>query len=91
MEFEFDKNFKIVRKLRPYINMEETNKNIVIFNPENGPDYGLYSNKYFNSCSDPFFNAKSESEARSKLLALLKKEKFHRTDQYDSFDDYKRK
>lgn len=48
MELEFDRNMKIVRRFRPYINQEE--KYLAIYNPEGGPYYGLYSNNYYTSC-----------------------------------------
>jgi len=43
MEIYTDKNGKILRFGRPYINQEETNRIWAIYNPNEGPFYGLYT------------------------------------------------
>ena len=50
MEMDFDKNMNIVRSFRPYINYENTNRSFIIYNPEGGPNYGLYTNNYYSAC-----------------------------------------
>lgn len=42
MELYFDKKGNIIRFGRPYINQEETNRIWAIYNPNEGPHYGLY-------------------------------------------------
>lgn len=52
MELEFDKELNTVRKYRPYINQEEGSRSIIIYNPEGGPFYGLYTPNPYPLCAD---------------------------------------
>jgi len=51
MEMLFDRNYKLLKINRPYINMEETNYSFIIYQNE-GPYYGLYDNKRGGSLCD---------------------------------------
>lgn len=51
MELEFDRQFNIIRKFRPYINQEEGSRSLIVYNPE-GPFYGLYTQDPYPLCAD---------------------------------------
>jgi hypothetical protein len=52
MELEFDKDMNTFRIFRPYINQEEGSRSLIIYNPEGGPDYGLYTSDPYPLCAD---------------------------------------
>jgi len=58
MELDFEKlpNGKLrpLRLFRPYFNQEESIRSLVIYNPEGGPDYGLYGQTQNPLCSDNY-------------------------------------
>jgi hypothetical protein len=56
MEIYFDKNGNVLPLGRPYINQEETNRVWAIYNPHDGPFYGLYTkNQHNNFCTKDYF------------------------------------
>jgi len=50
MELEFDKDMQTIRTFRPYINQEEGSRSLIIYNPEGGPNYGLYTSNPYPLC-----------------------------------------
>lgn len=51
MELQFDENMQTVRQFRPYINQEEGARSLIIYNPEGGPYYGLYTQNPYPLCT----------------------------------------
>lgn len=48
MEIQLDINKNIIRKYRPSFSEEDR---LIIYNPENGPNYGLYTFNNYPNCS----------------------------------------
>lgn len=48
MEIHFDKNMNVIRNFRPLIDQE--GRTFAIYNPEGGPNYGLYTPRFYAGC-----------------------------------------